>query len=382
MGKIVRSAVSPFAAAAFHGDRGAFTAPTAENKGVHLRFVGNLIFVALLVCSSLLLAQRTNAADFTIFDVPGSTCTALFPLCTTAIAISPEGVVTGSYADANGASHSYLRTSDGAFITFDPPGSACPTSTTCSSPSGINSAGTISGIYCDTAACHGFLRASNGTITTFDPLGSVTIIAVSGPNPSGAVTGSYTDANHIVHGFLRAGDGTFGTFDPPGSIITTPTSIDPGSTIAGSYTDINSGSHGFLRASNGAITTFDAPGSIGTSPSDINSVGVITGSYLSTDLLHTYGFLRSPDSIFITFAAPGSTFQTIPKAINSAGVITGFYQSGDTFHGFVRGMDGGIITFDPLGSISTIPQGIDPAGTITGYYVDSGNLKHGFIRIP
>jgi hypothetical protein len=382
MGKIVRSAVTPLAAAAFHGDRGAFTAQTTENKGVHLRIVGNLLFVALLVCSSLLLTQRTNAADFIRFDVPGSTCTALFPQCTTAIAISPQGIVTGSYADANGALHSYLRTSDGAFITFDPPGSACPTPSTCSSPSGINSAGTISGIYCDTAACHGFLRASNGTIGTFDPPGSVTIIAVSGPNPSGAVTGSYTDASHIVHGFLRAGDGTFSTFDAQGSIITMPTSIDPGGTIAGSLTDINSGTHGFLRSGNGAITTFDPPGSIGTSPSDINSAGVITGSYLSTDLLHHYGFLRSPDSIVITFTAADSSLQTIPKAINAAGVIAGFYQIGDILHGFVRGVDGGIVTFGPLGAISTVPQGIDPVGTITGYYTDSGNLKHGFIRIP
>jgi hypothetical protein len=294
---------------------------------VHLRFVGNLIFIALLVCGFLLLAEQTNAADVITFDVPGSTCSASFTLCNTAIAISPDGSVTGSYA-ANRAFHSYLRTSNGTISTFDPPGSACPTTSTsvatCSSPSGINAAGTISGIYCDAGSCHGFLRASNGTFSTFDPPGSKSTITVSAPNPSGAVTGSYTDANGIIHGFLRAGDGTFSTFDPPGAIITSPTSIDPGSTIAGNYIAIT-GTHGFLRASNGAITTFDAPGSRATFPSDINSTGVVTGFYTSADGSRNFGFLRSPDGMFATFAATASTFQTLPKAISSAGVITGYY---------------------------------------------------------
>ena len=382
MGTIVRSAVSPLAAA-FYGHRGAFTAPTTENKGVHLRFVENLIFIALLVCGFLLLAQQTNAADFFTFAVPGSTCSASFTVCTTAVAISPDGSVTGSYADANRGLHSYLLTSNGTISTFDPPGSACPTTSTsvatCSSPSGINAAGTISGIYCDTGSCHGFLRASDGTFSTFDPPGSKSTITVSAPNPSGAVTGSYTDANGIIHGFLRAGDGTLSTFDPPGAIITNPTSIDPGGTIAGNYIAIT-GTHGFLRASNGATTTFDAPGSIGTFPTDINSTGVITGFYTSAG--HNFGFLRTPDGMFATFAATASTFQTLPAAISSAGVITGSYTTGDIFHGFVRGVDGGITTFDTPGSISTSPQGINPSGTITGSFTASNILEYAFIRTP
>ena len=39
------------------------------------------------------------------------------------MSVSPEGTIAGYYADANATLHSFLRTRDGAFITFDPPGS-------------------------------------------------------------------------------------------------------------------------------------------------------------------------------------------------------------------------------------------------------------------
>ena len=35
--------------------------------------------------------------------------------------MSPEGTIAGYYADANATLHNFLRTTDGAFIAFDPP---------------------------------------------------------------------------------------------------------------------------------------------------------------------------------------------------------------------------------------------------------------------
>ena len=57
------------------------------------------------------------------FDVPGSTCLPSFPNCTIPVSVSPEGAIAGYYADANATLHSFLRTRDGGFTTFDPPGS-------------------------------------------------------------------------------------------------------------------------------------------------------------------------------------------------------------------------------------------------------------------
>jgi hypothetical protein len=55
----------------------------------------------------------------------------------------------GVYNDADFANHGFLRSRDGTFTTFDPPGS------TDTNPYGINSAGTIVGVV---NQGHGFLR--------------------------------------------------------------------------------------------------------------------------------------------------------------------------------------------------------------------------------
>ena len=59
--------------------------------------------------------DTTNAGTFVVFDPPGSTYTQ-------PAAINPAGTVTGSFADAEFLSHSFLRTSDGTITAFDPPG--------------------------------------------------------------------------------------------------------------------------------------------------------------------------------------------------------------------------------------------------------------------
>jgi hypothetical protein len=104
----------------------------------------------------------SGGGRFVTFDPPGSTST-------TPSGITPDGTITGSYTDASGVQHGFLRTPDGRFTTFDPPGS---TNTQVAS---ISTNGEIAGAYCDTAGCsgilHGFARASNGTFTTFDAAG-------------------------------------------------------------------------------------------------------------------------------------------------------------------------------------------------------------------
>jgi len=97
---------------------------------------------------------------FITFDPPGSTFIS-------ASAITPAGVIIGSYLDASGMTHGFLRTPGGAFTTVDVPGSALTT------PTDITPSGVIIGWYCDTADClnrsnpAGFLRTADGTFTTF-----------------------------------------------------------------------------------------------------------------------------------------------------------------------------------------------------------------------
>src|SRR6516162_4432333 len=146
-------------------------------------------FVACIL--GLAFPAKAQGAKIITFDVPGSVCEVHFISCTVVNAINPEGVVVGTYDDANGAIHGYLRAADGTLTKFDVPGSFCTSFngflTSCASPTGIN--------------------------------------------PHGEITGSYSDVNGFFHGFLLAPDGTFTTFDAAGSIGTSPTGISPGGVV-------------------------------------------------------------------------------------------------------------------------------------------------------
>jgi hypothetical protein len=190
----------------------------------------------------------------TTFDAPGA---GTGPgQGTIAFAINPAGTISGRYADAGGAIHAIVRTSDGAIISFDAPGAGTgPFQGTL--PLGINQAGTIEGEYVDAGdASHGFLRTSDGTITTFDVPGAGTGpfqgTAAQGINAPGTVTGEYVDGSDVNHGFVRTTDGVIITFDVPGAGTgpgqgTIPLSNNPADAIIGYYIDASDVSHGFLR---------------------------------------------------------------------------------------------------------------------------------------
>jgi len=140
-----------------------------------------------------------RAADGTIttFDAPGA-------LYTFAWSINPEGTISGNYYDASFVSNGFLRAADGTFTTFDVPGAGTGTfQGTGGFGVAINPARATAGTYTDAGGTpHGFLRAGDGTITAFDPQGSVFTFPAS-INPAGATAGTYTDAGGTPHGFLR-----------------------------------------------------------------------------------------------------------------------------------------------------------------------------------
>jgi hypothetical protein len=237
------------------------------------------------------LTRPLAAATFITFDPPGSTFTGLS-------AITATGVIMGSYTDASGVTHGFLRTPGSTFTIFDVPGAASTT------PTSITPGGVITGWYSDTNGnLHGFLRALDGRTTSFDAppgfniYGSIYIFGGPPPsiNPAGAIAGTYFNPSFVEHGFLRTPNGTFKVIGPPGeSVQTIPTGgINAAGAITGLYQDASFVFHGFLRAKGGAITTFDPPGSTATAPMAINPRGIITGSF--SDASGTFhGFVRIP----------------------------------------------------------------------------------------
>lgn len=97
-----------------------------------------------------------------------------------------------------------MLSQNGQFTTFDPQGS---TGTYPSSGCGIAPNGAIAGSYTDAnGVYHGFVRAGNGQITTFDPQGSQSTL-VAGINAGGVVTGYYEGADFHEHGSVFHSNG-------------------------------------------------------------------------------------------------------------------------------------------------------------------------------
>lgn len=137
---------------------------------------------AKIVSASLILlcwffATATVAwpqGTFTTFDAPGTGTGTLQG--TVPLAINAVGDVAGVHLDGKFVWHGFVRTANGWIAEFDIPGAhqgpcqpCVPVGHLGTSPTGIDTAGDIAGVYEDTGLVnHGFVRATDGTITTFD----------------------------------------------------------------------------------------------------------------------------------------------------------------------------------------------------------------------
>jgi hypothetical protein len=68
-------------------------------------------------------------------------------------------------------------------------------------------------------------------------------------------------------------------------------------------------------------------------------------------------------------------------AINSRGQTVGLYEDGSkTTHGFLRNVDGLIVTIDYPGAIVTFANGINSRGDVVGRWDDASGINHSFLR--
>jgi hypothetical protein len=123
-----------------------------------------------------------------------------------------------------------------------------------------------------------------------------------------------------------------------------------------------------------------------TFPSGLNNAGFVTGSYQAPEDPVAGGFITKligKSANTTTFRVPGTSAEqaTYPTAINNAGTTTGYYIDGSQAqHGFVRAVDGTIMSFDPKKLTETDPIPINKYGVIVGYAVDVAGSNRGFIR--
>ncbi|HEY6488760.1 MAG: hypothetical protein WCC26_06040 [Terracidiphilus sp.] len=376
---------------------------------------GKLVLpVALALLAMPMTAVQATAQKIIVFDAPGADTAAGSFNGTFVSGANNWGAVTGSYVDANNVYHGFLRNPEGRFTTFEAPGADTTAgSFNGTTPSSINDLGAITGSYFDANGFgHGFLRSPQGKFTTFDVpgaggSGSIPIAM----NLEGAIVGYYTDSNDSFHAFLRSPEGRFTTWIGPGACTANGSegcfgsgnsNVNAFGTVAGGFED-NSGNfvhHGLLRNAEGEFKTFDVPGAgtgsyqgTGCPGCDIglNQFGAVAGIYSDANSVN-HGFLRSPNGKFTTFDAPGAgtgsfqgtgCFSDCPVSLNDWGAITGVYTDANfVAHGYLRNPQGKIETVDPPSSAGTFPFSINDWGVIAGYFIDTNNVFHGFLRIP
>lgn len=371
--------------------------------------------VHVILCT-LFLSGIVGAQEMRIisFDAPGADTTAGDYNGTYASGINNSATIAGYYIDVNDVYHGFLLTADGKFTTFEAPGA----DTTAGSYNGtapccINDLGVITGSYYDASGfSHGFVRGPDGKFTTFDVPGVGGYGSIpEAINLEGATVGIYTDSNFSFHAFLRNADGTFATWIGPdactgngseGCFGSGASNINVFGIVAGGFED-DSGNfvhHGDVRSPDGKLTTFNVPAA-GTGSYQgtgcpgcalgLNLWGTVAGTYIDANSVQ-HGFLRNPDGTFTTFDAPGagtSAYQgtgcpsDCPTSLNDLGAITGNYiDTNYVLHGYLRSPNGNITTFDPAGSVSTWSSGLNDSGKITGYYLDANDVFHGFVAVP
>src|SRR6516162_9310960 len=133
-----------------------------KTKILRNTFISVGVFFAFV---QLLAAGRPT---FITFDPPGGPARDMLPS-----GINPSGTITGTYITGFYPNppvfHAFLREPDGTFTTLDPPGSTGAYVGFFETPGGqqpINPAGAITGTYFDASGVgHGFLRSSKGTVT-------------------------------------------------------------------------------------------------------------------------------------------------------------------------------------------------------------------------
>jgi len=321
------------------------------------------------VALGLLCAPAT--AKFITFQPPGATVT------TAVTAITNSGEVIGSFEDASGTLHGFLRAADGTFTTIDFPGAKG------TYPTGMSHDGTIVGYYTVKARSlnpqQGFIRTPDGQISAFHAPHANRFTNVVAITDTGWIVGQAYAAHDPYNsfGFLRDPSGHFTKFGQQWLQVICANSAR---TTAGTFRDQSGAPHGFVRTRNGKVTQVDPDDSVFTHVTAINDSGAVAGLWAATDFVRK-GFVRAANGTISTFVA-NQDGETLPWSMNKAGTIVGTYDiNGGVGGGFVRPPDGRITTFTVPGSFFTDPEAINDKGQIAGQATMNGGMM-GFIGKP
>jgi len=284
-----------------------------------MRVVG-WIALTVFVASTLVARVKGAGLVITTLDVPGATLT-------NAQGINHQGDIVGTFIDAAGRQHGFLR-SGSQYRTIDFPGAQA------SFARGINDAGDIVGTYQrqgETGGIpnHGFLLTRRGGLLALDYPGHLNTIPQrilddgtilgcyhdndtmgsmhgmqfrrgfsnidmsmsmhNGATPDGAyIVGLFTDMDGRGKAYVMDGS-SFARLEVPGALSTAAWDVNPSRLVVGNFTDAAGAIHGF-QYDGRSFTRVDAPGAAVTRIFGVNDHGDVVGNFVDA-AGRTHGFV-------------------------------------------------------------------------------------------
>ena len=316
------------------------------------------------------------------YDFPGSVQTFLYGIS------DATGALTGNYIDDSGIRRGFsgdeIVEYPGALETF---------------ADFVNSSGGMVGSYVDADGLfHPYVRTPNGRFASLDlPRAELLeYFFVHGINDENIVVARAKAIDDIPRTYVGTFRDGLEEFTVPDSVSTEGYNINQDGSIVGYYDTADGNRHGFIArpitdkdepVDDDPIVTpiiptytfqsIDVPGVDFlelTASSDFEDYG---GNTLSADGEKTVGFTLI-DGVFTTYDFPGSK-NTYFYALGNNGNAAGHYEDSEgLFHGIVL-ENGELQQYDFPGSVQTEIYGIsDATGNLTGNFIDTSGVRRGF----
>ena len=306
--------------------------------------------------------------------------------------INSQGGMVGSYVDADGLYHPYVRTPTGRFVSL----------ALAQAPNleyffvhGINDAQTV---VARTKTLEGVPLTYVGTfqegLQDFKVPGSVSTEGYN-INQDGSIVGHYTSDDGRTHGFIARptqdtdapvdtepvvvsadGNYTFETIDVPGAEILVLTASSDFADYAGNTRSSDGEKEIGFTLIDGVFTTYDFPGSKNTYFYALGNNGNAAGHYEDSNGLFHGVVLENGELREYNF--PGAVQTEIYGISDATGALTGNFTDAS---GVRRGFSGDTIVEVPEAS-ATFADFVNAGGTIVGSYIDADDLYHPYYMRP
>ena len=298
-------------------------------------------------------------------------------------------VLTGGFIDASGVRRGF----SGDIIVEVPEATATYADF-------VNAAGSVTGTYIDADGLyHPYVRTLNGTFVfhTYLEPSNLEYSFVHGITDTRIIVTRAKAVGDIPRSYVGTSQHGLSELEFPGSVSTEGWNINQDGSVVGYYDSADGRRHGFIAKPtaetaarfediaylpvpefNYIYESIDVPGVDFLALAASSDFEGYAGNTRSADGEKTVGFTLI-DGVFTTHDFPGSQ-NTYFYALGNNGVAAGHYEDSDGLHhGVVLGEDGELRQYDFPGAVETEIYGFsDSTGALTGNFIGADGVRRGF----